>query len=178
MNKQTDTKANEDAEEWLLDGDESPIEGHSSKVLLDNVTQRVKECLDKAYPDYVEYGNHKFTVEHGSTIVMVAIRSFTEDEACIECFAQVVTGCDINPSLMSYLLRKNAELHFGAFGMLFDHTVTFSHSITGSDMNEDEFLNSLKVVALISDYYDDRIVALAGGKRACDMSSDDLLENL
>jgi|GEM_PF-165216 len=168
----------QDNDEWIIDGDDNPIEGFSSTSIMDKVADRVRDCLDQAYPDRIEYDSYRFTVEHGSTIVMIAIRPFLEDEVCIECFAQVVTGCTISSSLMSYLLRKNAELHFGAFGMLFDNTVTFSHSITGSDMNEDEFLNTLRVVALISDYYDDRIVALAGGKRACDMSSEDLLDNL
>lgn len=178
MQENKEDLSTEESDAWDLDWDESPLPEESSDSLMDKVAAKVKKSLAEAYPDFVEYDEYKFTVEHGSTVVMIAIRSFTEEEACIECFAQVVTGCTINPSLMSYLLRKNAELHFGAFGMLFDHTVTFSHSITGSDMNEDEFLNSLKVVALISDYYDDRIVALAGGKRACDMSADELLESL
>jgi hypothetical protein len=39
---------------------------------------------------------------------------------------------------MQFLLRKNAELHFGAFGLLFDNTIVFQHSIAGSNVDGNE----------------------------------------
>jgi uncharacterized protein YcnI len=66
-------------------------------------------------------------------------------------------------------MHKNAELHFGSFGLLFDGTITFSYSITGSCIQESQFITSLQAVSIISDYYDDIIVEMAGGNRASDI---------
>lgn len=159
-----------------IQDDINPLPHSTPDSVMDRITATVAECLEETYPDFVDYDNRTFTVEHGSTIVMITVRPFTDKEACIECFSQVVSGCEINTEILAFLLRKNTELHFGAFGLLFDNTITFSHSITGSDMNRDEFKNSLKVVAFIADHYDDKIVELAGGKRACDLDENDLMD--
>jgi hypothetical protein len=101
---------------------------------------------------------------------MIIVRPFTDEDSCVECSANVVIGAKITPDLMKFLLRKNTELHFGAFGLLFDDTITFAHSITGSNLDENELLTSLNSVATIADYYDDVIIEMAGGKRANELS--------
>jgi hypothetical protein len=69
------------------------------------------------------------------------------------------------------LLRKNATLHVGAFGLTFDNTVIFSCSLAGSNLDMNELKAALQTVATISDYYDDQIVAIAGGKRGIDVNN-------
>ncbi|GAB5466122.1 MAG: YbjN domain-containing protein [Candidatus Kapaibacteriales bacterium] len=152
--------------------------GKTNKEVLDKIEKTVIETLKEYYPNYVDFDDRKYTVEQGSTVVMIQVRDFTSTDACVECTAQVVTGCRIDNELMHYLLKKNTELYFGAFGIIFDDTITFSHNITGSNMNKDEFLNSVKGVGLVSDFYDDKIVEVAGGKRACDLDSESLEESL
>ena len=80
-------------------------------------------------------------------------------------------GAKVSPDLMHFLLRKNSELHFGSFGLLFDNTITFSHSFSDKSLDSGQLEISLDSVATISDYYDDIIVDLAGGKRAMDIIS-------
>jgi hypothetical protein len=109
-------------------------------------------------------------VSRGSTRVMIAVRAFTPEECMVEVTAHVVTGADMSPELMKFLLRKNAELHIGGFGLLFDDTVVFSNSITGTHMDRNELITAIAAVAVIADHYDDEIVALAGGKRASDIT--------
>jgi hypothetical protein len=104
---------------------------------------------------------------------MIIIRPFTDSDSCIECISQVVTDAKISTELMKFLLRKNAELHFGSFGLLFDDTITFSHSITGKNLDPNELMTTLNSVVTISDYYDDIIVGMAGGKRAVDLTEED-----
>jgi len=41
-------------------------------------------------------------------------------------------------------------------------------------MDKNEFETSLKAVALISDYYDDEIVSIAGGKRGIDLLGEEI----
>jgi hypothetical protein len=154
-------------------------EGESSmpetpQELIDNTTADVQKILEKHFPDYLNFENGSFTISRGSSQVMIIVRPFTENETCIECVSNVVTGANITNELMQFLLRKNAELHFGAFGLLFDNTIVFQHTITGTNLNENELRTSINAVAIISDHYDDEIVEMAGGKRAIDLGEEDM----
>ena len=130
---------------------------------------KVSSILTKNFPNHISFGNGTFTITRGSSHIMITVRQFVRNETVIECTAHVVTGATITPVLMKFLLRKNAELHFGSFGLLFDDTITFSHSITGTNLDENELTVTLNSVAFIADYYDDVIVEMAGGKRAADI---------
>lgn len=133
---------------------------------------KVETILKDNFDDYLSFGDGSFTLKRGSTQIMIVVRAFADDETCIECISNVVTGAKITPDLMYFLLRKNAELHYGAFGLLFDDTITFSHSIFGKNLDSNELINTMNSVAVIADYYDDIIVDLAGGKRAQDLNED------
>lgn len=141
---------------------ETPIE------IINQTIEKVEDFLKGSFPDYVSYDNGSFTISHGSTQIMLVVRPYNESDSCVECMATVVSGAEISHELLHYLLRKNAELHFGAFGLLFDGTIIFSHSITGANLDSNELTASVHSVAIISDYYDDEIVKMSGGKRAKD----------
>ena len=51
-------------------------------------------------------------------------------------------------------------------------SITFSHSIAGTHLDENEFMTTVNSVAVIADHYDDIIVEMAGGKRAADLVED------
>jgi len=142
----------------------------TSLEILQETRGRVVRILDDAYPEYMTFEDGLFAVTRGSTRVMIAIRSFTREECMVEVTAHVVTGAIMSPELMKFLLRKNAELHIGGFGLLFDDTIVFSNSITGTYMDRNELITAIAAVAIIADHYDEEIVALAGGKRASDIT--------
>jgi len=133
--------------------------------LIAKTKSNVLLMLKKLYPDYIEFDD-AWTITHGSAQVMVLVRPFTEKDTIVECIANVVTGANLNEEIMSYLLRKNAELHIGGFGLLFDNTIIFQHSLPGSNLDENELIAAIDSVAIIADYYDNEIIKIAGGVRA------------
>ncbi len=135
---------------------------------IKETSKKVANILQEHFPEYMSFGTGTFTISKGSTQVMINVKHFLKDETVIVCFSNVVRGAKISTKLMHYLLRKNAELHFGAFALLFDGTITFSHSITGSHLDANELITTVSSVAFIADYYDDIIVEMAGGRRAKD----------
>ena len=147
--------------------------GQTPQELLDSTLLKVTNLLSELYPDFLTFGDGSFTISHGSTQVMIIVRPYTQTETCVECISHVVVGAKITEELTRFLLRKNAELHFGAFGLLFDDTIIFSHSITGTNMDPNELATTLNSVGIIADHYDDIIVDLAGGKRAIDVTDED-----
>jgi hypothetical protein len=133
--------------------------------LIQKTTEKVQSVLHTHYPDHVQFDNASFSIDAGSSRVMIIIRPFTDADTCIECMATVVSGATINEELLRFLMRKNAELHFGAFSLMFDDTICFAHSIAGKNADDNEIITSIQSVALIADHYDDEIIAMAGGKR-------------
>jgi len=140
--------------------------------IISQVDLKLNSLLDTHFPEHLKFGNGTYTIQKGSSQIMIIVRPYTQAEACVEFYSNVVTGAKITPELMHFLLRKNAELHFGAFGLIFDNTITFSHSILGSSLDENSLKIILTTVALICDHYDDIIVDIAGGKRASDLTTD------
>jgi hypothetical protein len=137
--------------------------------LLDQTIVKVENILEKKYPEFISFGQGSYTISRGSSQVMLIIRPFSNNETCVQCISHVVMGATITPELMMFLLRKNSEINWGAFGLLFDNTIVFSHSIAGANIDENELGTTIDSVAIIADHYDDEIVSLAGGKRAKDM---------
>ncbi|MDX9791162.1 MAG: YbjN domain-containing protein [Candidatus Kapaibacterium sp.] len=148
---------------YLNEGENNMIE--TPKELLDATSLKVESILKERFKDYLSFGNGTFTISRGSCQVMILVRPFTESDTVIECMANVVSGAIISNDLMQFLLRKNAELHFGAFGLLFDNSIVFQHSIAGTHVDANELTASINAVAIIADHYDDEIIKMAGGSR-------------
>lgn len=108
-----------------------------------------------------------FLLRQGSAIVQVTVSPVGESEAVITVGARVVTGAQITPELMLFLLSHNSGTLFGAFGIdAKDNTITFDHSIIGSTCDQKELLTSISSVAGTADAMDDLIIEKFGGKSA------------
>ncbi|UCF19397.1 MAG: YbjN domain-containing protein [Gemmatimonadota bacterium] len=106
-------------------------------------------------------------VMHGSAFAQVGVFPWAGD-AIITTRAYVVTGAEVTPDLLRFLLRENAGMHFGAFGLDDDGDIIFEHSIVGSTCDQKELEASVVAVVRTADDYDDQIVERWGGQRALD----------
>ena len=112
-----------------------------------------------------------YVVKQGSSYVMVNVVPWEAHHAVVRCVAQVVKGVEMKPSLALELLSFNAHLRFGAFAYVEeDDLILFQHSILGGEtLDEDELLETVRDVALISDEWDDKIIEHHGGQRMQDL---------
>ena len=141
--------------------------------LIQQTSQKVAQFLSEGTFDYVKFDDDTFTVTHGSTQIIILVRPYTEIETIVEFTANIVFDAEMSNYLLHFLLRKNSELHFGAFGLLFDDTVTYNYSLAGTNLDANEFKTALESVAIISDYYDDEIIKMSGGKTFAEIDVDE-----
>ncbi len=141
----------------------------TTEAIIAHTQSRVDAIMQKAFPDAIPFDNGAYVITHGSSSVMIMVRPYTETDTMVELLSQVVTGATVTPEVMHFLLRKNAELHFGAFSLLFDGTIVFSYSLPGTSIDANELEAAVTSVAVIADHYDDHIVQMAGGKRHADL---------
>jgi hypothetical protein len=109
-----------------------------------------------------------FGVWVGSAFAQTMIHPWGPDDAVICTRAYVVTGAQVTPDLMAFLLRANDRMRFGAFGLDEDGDIFFQHTIVGSTCDIKQLQASVAAVVLVADRYDDPIVARWGGQRAID----------
>ncbi len=134
-----------------------------NQQLVDETRARVRGYLNDIYPDFIEFEDSSYIVQQGSATISIIVRSWHQDDCAVEFTSQLVTGANVTPELMKWLLQKNVELHFGALGLLFDDTIVYSQTLPGNDLSRREFEATVLTVAAVADHYDNEIVAMAGG---------------
>jgi hypothetical protein len=138
----------------------------AQRACYDQVAVWMRELFGKfpcARPDFPGLG-----LFMNSALVEVLIHPWEDNDAIINTRSFVVKGATITPELMQFLLRENARMNFGAFGLDEQDNILFEHSIVGSTCDKKELEASVKAVLEIADQYDDPIVQKWGGQRALD----------
>lgn len=129
---------------------------------------------------YRKVDDRLYVVKQGSAYVMINVVPWGEDKAMVRCVAQLVKGAELHADLAMQLMQLNAHMRFGAFALdPTDKLVLFVHAILGgTTLDPDELLATVSDVALISDEYDDKIVAKYGGQRMRDILEETALERI
>ncbi len=109
-----------------------------------------------------------FGVRVGTTLTIISVDPWSDDDAVITTRAYVVTKVELVPELMRFLLEQNDRMRFGAFGVDQDGDIFFEHAIVGSGCDKNELKASTIAVAVTADKYDDEIRNRWGGQRAVD----------
>ena len=115
------------------------------------------------FEDYPRVG-----VAVGSAFAVVSVHPWGDNEATVATRAYVVTGARIDADLTDWLLRRNDDMRFGAFGIDDENDIFFKHSILGSTLDRDELKSSVLAVVMTADGCDDEIIRRWGGRRALD----------
>lgn len=128
----------------------------------------LKDIHGKHYKDVVQEIDDVFIIRRGSAAVHVSVRPWGDGEAMVTALAYVVQNAKIGPKVLAWLMRQNATQSVGAYGLLFDDTIVFSHSIAGANLDKNELRTTIGTVAYVADETDDVIRKMAGGLRAVD----------
>lgn len=132
--------------------------------------EKVLPWMRDLFGDYVTVAEDRpvFWVLIGSAWTSTTVYPWGDNYATITSRAWLVTGAELNADLLKYLLRENADMRFGAFGIDADGDILFEHTVVGSTCDKAELRSSVQAVAFTSDKYDDEIVRRFGGTRMID----------
>ena len=109
-----------------------------------------------------------FGIMVGSAYSQTGVFPWGKDDATITTRSYVVTGTELVPDLLLFLLTENDRVRFGAFGVDKDKDIFFEHTIVGSTCDREELKASVMAVVMTADQYDEQIVAKWGGQTARD----------
>ncbi|MFN3360545.1 MAG: T3SS (YopN, CesT) and YbjN peptide-binding chaperone 1 [Pseudanabaenaceae cyanobacterium] len=133
--------------------------------------EKLKQWLQEIYHNDVYMPDDElpiFALHSGSAIAVVEVQDYGDDEALISIWSYVVTGANIQPDLLDYLLRQNNKIRFGGFSLDPEDDILFHAELIGSTCDKKEIETSVNTVLQTADEYDDIIVKTWGGERAID----------
>jgi hypothetical protein len=108
-----------------------------------------------------------FQMTWDSALVTVAVLA-RDDHSIVRVVSYPVTDVAPNFELYTFLLKENAGMFFGAFGIDDSDDIVFAHNLYGDTLDKEELEWAFGAVAGSADHYDDEIVRRYGGLRAPD----------
>src|SRR3712207_1454487 len=102
----------------------------ATQAAYEKVTPMIKEIFGEFARPFTD--RPAFSVSIGSAYVIISVSPWGDDNAVVRTLSYVVTGIEMTPELMRYLLKENSELRFGAFGVDADDDIMLHHSIAAS----------------------------------------------
>ena len=134
------------------------------------VYERVRSFIADLFGELAVYRDDApaFAVAAGSAVAHVHVLPWTDEGAIVTTRAFVVSGVTLTEDLMRWMLARNAEALWGAFGVDEDGEIVIDHSINGPTCDKEDLRASVLGVIFSADRYDDEIVARWGGERALD----------
>ena len=131
--------------------------------------EAVRTYVNELFEDaFFEEATGHFYVRYGSTVLEISVEPYGPEEVIVVIMAYCVQGVEVDEQLLLGLLELNHSLPLGAFSLVGDSDIFFSHTLFGRDLEGQDLLGAIAAVATTSDDYDDRIVARYGGQRALD----------
>ena len=134
------------------------------------VYDRVRGFIEDLFGELAVYRDDApaFAVAAGSAVAHVHVLPWTDEGAIVTTRAFVVSGATLSEDLMRWMLERNAEALWGAFGVDEDGEIVIDHSINGPTCDKEDLRASVLGVIFSADRYDDEIVSRWGGERALD----------
>jgi len=111
-------------------------------------------------PDEPEAGVH--TLQYDQIPILVSCFE-AEGDTWVRVASLLQLHVKLSLELLQWLLRSNSQVLMGAFQLFEDHTLAFSHTLLGDEIDFVEFERTLSYVARVSSTYNEDLMELAAG---------------
>ena len=113
----------------------------------------VKEMFNE---DEVIKLDNLYSFSFGSIAVNIEVKPWHSEDVMVEVFAYLADDMELSADDMEELLRINATIPFGSFGLSLENSLKFSYSLAGKNLDMNEFSGAVQNVAAIADQYDEQ----------------------
>jgi hypothetical protein len=138
------------------------LQNGTNEALLSSVRANVKTYLNQMFDsgEIVEM-EEVVAFTFGSVTVNVQVVAWHKEDVLVDVYSYLTEESNLNAEEMEELLRLNATVPFGSFGISMEGSIKFSYSLTGKNMDFEEFSSAVQTVAVIADEFDEKLIALA-----------------
>jgi hypothetical protein len=102
-----------------------------------------------------------YSFSFGTVTVNILVRPWHSEDVLVDVFSYLADNVDLSKSQLDELLRMNATIPFGSFGLSMENSVKFSYTLAGKNLDMNEFSAAVQNIAAIADQYDEQFEIIA-----------------
>lgn len=128
-----------------------------SQALVNETHTKIGNYLNELFhEDEIIKIDDQYSFSFGSVAVNIVVRSWHSEDVLVDVFTYLTEDADLSGDQMEELLRLNATIPFGSFGLGMDNSVKFSYTVAGKNLDLNEFSAAVQNIAAIADQYDEQ----------------------
>jgi hypothetical protein len=133
-----------------------------NESLIASTQAKVEKYIQELFHDYeVAKVENTYSFAFGTVNVNIRVIGWHTEDVLVEVYSYLAEDIDIDGKTAEELLRLNASMHFGSFGLTFDRAVVYSYSLAGANLDFNEFAAAVQTVATVADSYDEMFKSTA-----------------
>ena len=135
------------------------LKSGTNDALVAATKQKVETYMKDLFHDHeVVKIDDFYTFTFGSITVTVQVLPWHSEDVLIKVYSYLgKDDVELAPELTAELLRLNATIPFGSFGITFEGQAIFSYSLAGANVDANEFQAAVQMVAKTADDYDEYV---------------------
>ncbi len=134
-----------------------PFKYAENESLLKDVKERVESYLKESFNDEdITHYEGLFVVNFAGESINISVSPWHEDDVLVKVSSHIKELDDEDTDAFLEVLKLNSQVPLGAFGLTFDNTLVFSHSLPGKNLDKSELLASIQTVAAVCQTYKEK----------------------
>lgn len=127
----------------------------ANEALIASAQQKVDAYMTELFHDYeIVKIDDFYTFTFGSVTVTVQVLPWHSEDVLVKVYSYLGDeDVEISQETKDDLLRLNANIPFGGFGVTFEGQPVFSYSLAGANLDMNEFQAAVQMVAKTADEY-------------------------
>lgn len=102
-----------------------------------------------------------YSFSFGTVTVNMMVRPWHSEDVLVDVFSYLAEDVDLSKAQMDELLRMNATIPFGSFGLSMENSIKFQYTLAGKNIDLNEFSAAVQNIAAIADQYDEQFEIIA-----------------
>lgn len=134
-----------------------------NEALIASTKQKIEGYMKDLFHDHeVIKIDDFYTFTFGSISVTVQVLPWHSEDILVKVYSYLgEEEVQLSADLSAELLRLNATIPFGSFGVTFEGQAVFSYSLAAANLDANEFQAAVQMVAKTADDYDEYVKGLA-----------------
>jgi Putative bacterial sensory transduction regulator len=130
-----------------------------NEALIAATQQKVEQYMKELFHDYeIVKIDDFYTFTFGSITVTVQVLPWHSEDVLLKVYSYVGDeDTEITADMADELLRLNATIPFGSFGITFEKQAVFTYSLAGANLDMNEFQAAVQMVAKTADDFDEYV---------------------
>ena len=127
-----------------------------NESLIASTQAKVEKYIQELFHDYeVAKVENTYSFAFGTVNVNIRLIGWHTEDVLVEVYSYLAENVAVDGKTAEELLRLNASMHFGSFGLTFDRAVIYTYSLAGANLDFNEFMAAVQTVATVADSYDE-----------------------